>query len=268
MGWMTKYPPHPAANAFPMIEGDWMEDLIEDIKANGIREPVSLWRDPRSGRTLTLDGRNRFQAAELGGLALMQVPVRWVETDDPFGFVMSANVLRRHLSVKQRREAAAELIALDPTRSDRQVAKATGVSHPTVGKVRRELEESGDAERVTARTDTLGRVQPVPEPSRTYPDAPQTESADEEAGGVEAYHGGRRLANGNEWSPESDIGAAVRYLTPRNRPSFDSSRSRANTELQELIADCVIDAEGDGLTAEDVRWAARFLNLVADQMEQ
>lgn len=262
--WFETYPPHPAANVFPMIEGDWMEDLVEDIQANGIREPVSLWRDPASGRTLTLDGRNRFQAAELGGLALMQVPVRWVETDDPFGFVMSANVIRRHLSLRQRREAAAALIALDPTRSDRQIAKATGVSHPTVGKVRREMEESGDAVRVTTRTDTLGRVQPVPEPSRTYPDPAELQPPPPDPIVAQIIEQDRereaKPSSAIAESPFGSIGSALNWLS--NELELDSA------ELERLVPEYAERTLADGVSPDMLRKAGGFLLLVAAEMRK
>ena len=44
--------------------------------------------------------------------------------------------------------------------SDRQIAKALGVSQPTVSAQRKELEEIGDVKKFITSTDTLGREQP------------------------------------------------------------------------------------------------------------
>lgn len=181
--WSESYPPHPAAEVFPMLEGAERDALVADIREHGVREPVALWRDPESGTTYTLDGRNRFECAELAGMELLEVPTRVFYADgepsegvqsygfsyrpkrevcrDPIAYVLSANAYRRHLTPQQKRAAVNRLLALDPNRSDRQIAAAAGVSHPFVGNIRREQEASGDVEAVSTRTDTLGRQQPV-----------------------------------------------------------------------------------------------------------
>jgi len=79
--------------------------------------------------------------------------------------VRALNLARRHLSAEGRRALIADAIRDDPGASDRRVAVALGVSHPTVAAVRTELEASGDVERLSTRTDTLGRTQPVRRPA-------------------------------------------------------------------------------------------------------
>jgi hypothetical protein len=49
---------HPVADLFPMMEGDDFTEMVADIKANGLHEPI--WR----AGTTTLDGRNRLRACE------------------------------------------------------------------------------------------------------------------------------------------------------------------------------------------------------------
>jgi len=60
----------------------------------------------------------------------------------------------------QRRELIAAQLKETPYKSDRQIASSLGVTHPTVTAARSELETSGDVERFTTSTDTLGRKQP------------------------------------------------------------------------------------------------------------
>src|SRR5262249_56347947 len=79
--------------------------------------------------------------------------------DDPVAYVISANIHRRHLTAEQKRDLIAELIKAQPEKSNRQIAKATGVSHPHVAKVRGELEKTGDVETVTTSIDSKGRKQ-------------------------------------------------------------------------------------------------------------
>ena len=53
---------HPLAELFPMIEGAEFGGLVEDIKANGLRQPICL----HEGKIL--DGRNRYLACEAAGV--------------------------------------------------------------------------------------------------------------------------------------------------------------------------------------------------------
>jgi hypothetical protein len=107
---MTKHPTfpvdraalpfHPLANLFPLIEGEDFEDLVADIRANGVHEPVWIYQGK------ILDGRNRYLAAQVAGV---ECPTREYTGDDPLGFVISLNLKRRHLDTSQRAMIAAKL---------------------------------------------------------------------------------------------------------------------------------------------------------------
>lgn len=100
---MTNLEFHPLANLFPLIEGAEFEQLVADIKANGVREPVITYEGK------ILDGRNRFKAANAAGA---EVPFREYEGADPLGFVISLNLHRRHLNESQRAMVAAAIATL------------------------------------------------------------------------------------------------------------------------------------------------------------
>ncbi len=94
------YEPHPIADIFPMLSNDELNVLADDIKANGLEVPITLFEGK------ILDGRNRFQACMIA-----DVDATFVEYtgDDPLQFVVSHNLHRRHLNESQRAMAAARI---------------------------------------------------------------------------------------------------------------------------------------------------------------
>src|SRR5262249_45051901 len=93
-------PFHPAADVFPLIPAAEFYQLVDDIKANGLQEPIVV----HEGKIL--DGRNRYLASLEAGVEPTFAPFRG---DDPVAFVISANLRRRHLDESQRAMVAAKL---------------------------------------------------------------------------------------------------------------------------------------------------------------
>src|SRR5208283_1918753 len=61
--WREVLQVHPAAELFPLMAPDELKELADDVKSNGLRERVDLWRDT-DGTVVLLDGRNRLDALE------------------------------------------------------------------------------------------------------------------------------------------------------------------------------------------------------------
>ena len=121
-----QYRVHPAAAVFPIMSGREFDALVEDVRVNGLREPVVV-----SGDQL-IDGRNRVRACAAAGV----VPgVRELaHGTDVASWVMSVNVHRRHLDASQRALLASRLSALSGEVTLSQAGEMMGVSRASVAR--------------------------------------------------------------------------------------------------------------------------------------
>lgn len=83
---------HPAADSFPMMDDKRFIDLVDDIRANGLRQPITLCDG------LILDGRNRYRACLKLGIEPATIPF----VGDPWAYAWSLNGARRDLVAEQR----------------------------------------------------------------------------------------------------------------------------------------------------------------------
>jgi N6-adenosine-specific RNA methylase IME4/ParB-like chromosome segregation protein Spo0J len=140
---------HQFADLFPMMAGAEFDDLVADIKAHGVREPIWLY----DGKIL--DGRNRYRASAVAGV---DCPMREYVGDDPLAFVLSINLKRRHLNESQRGMVMARIATLPKgsnqhaeisVPSQAQVAKTLNVSVDT-GQFARKVLDHGTSELIAA----------------------------------------------------------------------------------------------------------------------
>ena len=99
---------HPAAEMFPALSGADLDELTEDIHANGLLEAITLHTDGS-----ILDGRNREAACKMA-----DVEPRYVEWDgrgSALSYVISKNLIRRHLTTRQRSAIAADIANMERT---------------------------------------------------------------------------------------------------------------------------------------------------------
>jgi hypothetical protein len=95
---------HPAAEAFPLMDGDAFQAFVDDVRANGLRRPIEVYDGQRwpeySG--CGLDGRNRMAACQAAGVAPRFNYLGDVEVGASLTtYIASANVFRRHLTSSQ-----------------------------------------------------------------------------------------------------------------------------------------------------------------------
>jgi hypothetical protein len=166
---MTDLSFHPLADIFPLMEGVEFDALVEDIYRNGLREPIVL----HEGKIL--DGRNRYRAcikiaeeAEAQNCCGQLYQPQFKELEprigvgiDPYAYVISANIHRRHLTAEQRRELIAKVLKADPEESDRSIGEKIKADHKTVAAERSKLEATGEIPQSTLRKEKGGRKQRV-----------------------------------------------------------------------------------------------------------
>jgi hypothetical protein len=165
--WRAHLPVHPAAEMFPPLPGDELRAMGEDIRANGMHVPVVIVRGPEGDRLL--DGRSRLDAMTAVGIKFklelvaenqwylraegVSVPDPDLFTEDqndpdlpfvdPFKLVISHNLHRRHLNAEQRGEVVIQLLARQPSITNRQLGKELGVDPKTIGAARLKGEAMG-----------------------------------------------------------------------------------------------------------------------------
>ena len=105
---------HPAADYCPMMDEQRFAELVQDIRANGLHDPITML----DGKIL--DGRNRYRAC-------IEARVEPAFTEDcgdsPTQYVWSKNLARRDLTPSQRTAIAVEMLPpLKQEAKKRQVA--------------------------------------------------------------------------------------------------------------------------------------------------
>lgn len=169
---------HPLSAAFGDMPPDEFDQLVDDIKRNGLVQTIVTIRDEH-GTEFVLDGWHRYRACIEAGVKPRTEPFDYVvEPADeqagkkmtPAEFVVAANAHRRHLTREQRRQIVVELLKAKPEASDRVIAAQAKVDHKTVGAVRRQAEAGGEiphlAERVGADGKKQVLVERAPSPPR------------------------------------------------------------------------------------------------------
>ncbi len=98
-------PYHAAAQLFPLLEGADFDQLKADIAEHGQLEPVTLHPDGS-----ILDGRNRHRACV--DLEIEPRFETWTDNGSVLAFVISKNIMRRHLTSSQRAALSVQVLPM------------------------------------------------------------------------------------------------------------------------------------------------------------
>src|SRR4249919_2560311 len=118
---MTDRQVHPVAALFRMLTADELKALAADIQERVQLQPIVLDSEGR-----VLDGRNRLAACELAGV---EPQFTTYDGDDPDGYALAVNGLRRSQTTPQKAFVGADLYKLykgDQTK----IARALGIPQP------------------------------------------------------------------------------------------------------------------------------------------
>src|SRR5258708_4409001 len=99
---MTKLTEHPVAALFPMMTKDELQELADDIKKNGLQEPIKLSTDGK----MLIDGRNRLAACKIAKVEPRFEKLNGAEAE---AYAISANIARRHMTAAQRAMVVAKI---------------------------------------------------------------------------------------------------------------------------------------------------------------
>lgn len=101
---MRKLRLHPACKLFPQLPKEELRQLAADIKANGLQNSIVL----HEGQIL--DGRNRWLACKIA--KVKPTFIEWKGQGSPVAWVISENLVRRHLTSSQRAVVALDILPM------------------------------------------------------------------------------------------------------------------------------------------------------------
>jgi ParB-like chromosome segregation protein Spo0J len=187
---------HPVAAMFPMLAADELQELADDIKANGQVQPIML---DACGQLI--DGRNRLAACKL---AKVDPVFDHLEKDrDPVAYILSTNVARRHLSKGQRAMAVARAADLLNKSAGMVEADAAQVSKPYIAQANTVLRYAPDiADAVLGGASTLAEAYKVAQDRKKAADTTEARMAQirDEAPDLAALIDEDRMSFNDAWA--------------------------------------------------------------------
>lgn len=145
----------------PPLGTDEYQELFEDIKINGVLEPIHVDEEG-----VVIDGHHRSKIANELGIPCPVITHDDLDDAGKRSLAFTLNLKRRHLNREQRRALIAESLKSDPQLSNREHERRTGTHKNTVASVREELESTGQIAQTDERVSADGRVRPASQPKK------------------------------------------------------------------------------------------------------
>lgn len=140
----------------PELTAEEYAELKADIAERGVMIPIEF--DEQGN---VLDGYHRLQiCAELGIKDYPKVIRAGMTEAEKLTHARKLNIARRHLTTAQKQVLIREQLKETPEQSDRQIAKALGVDHKTIGVQRNEMKERGEIPHLETSTGADGKEYP------------------------------------------------------------------------------------------------------------
>jgi hypothetical protein len=139
------------ASDLPPMPADVFNELVGDMMRRGFRPEFPIIT--HNGKIIA--GVHRARAAVKAGVE----PVYQTfdgEDEDVGRFIIQADLCRRHLNPKERREEQKKLLKMYPEWTNRAISKVTGFDDKTVDRDRKELEANAEIPH-KARVEKSGR---------------------------------------------------------------------------------------------------------------
>ena len=124
---------HPLASIFPLLPDSELQELADDIRERGLKEPIWTYEGK------ILDGRNRSAACRIAGVE-PEIKEFSGTAEEAFRHVWSLNFHRRHLTQSQKGACAAD---------------AVGVIQDCISRAKERQGKRADCESDTSRKDFL-----------------------------------------------------------------------------------------------------------------
>ena len=115
--------------------------LKADIKEHGIRDPLKVYQ--KGDQWFVLGGWNRLQIALELGISEIRADIYEGPAAERRDLVVQDNLNRRHLTATQRGALVDYLLELDPTQSNKSIARKAGTTKETVKDRRKKAEATG-----------------------------------------------------------------------------------------------------------------------------
>ena len=253
---------HPIADLFPMMGEEEFNELVDDIRQNGLHQPIVVYEGH------ILDGRNRYRACKLAGVTPEYVGFDYSNGDDPLGYVLSLNLHRRHLTASQRATLAVEIANM--TQAD--AGKAHGRGQDSSPKIREAISQTEAAEKLDVSPAYIQQAKKIQKKS--------PEHFDKVKSGELSLQQAKRdmvISIGDvEIRTEADVDRAANQIpfvrNVKQWHSFCDQVGKSVRVMNQVIDGCGFDSLAETLRKEDLMFECdevqKWCGVISDKMDE